>query len=183
MAFIETLKVRRGSITLKEICEEVDAIGDVEEGVSLSTISRSVKKLPSKLLYIPEKKVTHIARERFTRVNMIYTQLFLNYVNTKNPYTVKFFDEAGIKIPDIGTRYYGHSPIGERCIEVIRKSQSPNYTLNALTSLYDGVAYHNVLDGPRNTAQFLNFFDEVCQNTSPTTGRPLLECGDNLWTT
>ena len=85
---------------------------------------------------------------------MIYTQLFLNYVNSEEPYTLKLFDAAGIKVPDIGTKKYGHTPRGERCVEVIRKCQSANYTLNGLTSLYDGVAYYNVLDGPANTAQF-----------------------------
>ena len=49
-----------------------------------------------------------------------------------------------------------------------------------MTSLYDGMSYFNILDGPTNTIQFLNFFEEVCQNTSPTTERPLLECGDTV---
>lgn len=111
---------------------------------------------------------------------MIYSQLFIDYLNSKNPYTLKFFDEAGIKTPDVGTRVYGHAPVGERCIEIIRKCQSPNMTLNVLTSLYDGVGYFNVLDGPTDTVQFLNFFDEMSHKTSSTTGRPVLECGDTI---
>ena len=130
--------------------------------------------MPSGKLY-SRKKLTCLAKERFTHENMVYTQLFINYVNGKDPYTVKFFDEAGIQIPGVGTRLYGNSPIGECCIEVIRKCSSPNYTLNAMTSLYNGVSYFNILDGPTNTVQFLNFFDEVCQNTSATMDRPLLE--------
>ena len=179
LALIEALKARRGSITMREICDELDASGDVEESVSFSTISRNLQKLPSGKVYT-RKKITHIARERLTRVNMIYTQLFLSDVNSKDPYALKFFDEAGIKTCDVGTRQYGHAPIGERCIEVVRKCQSPNFTLNALTSLYDGVAYFNVLDKPTNTTQFLNFFDEFCVNTSPATDRPLLECRDRV---
>ena len=178
LELIEALKVRRGSITLQEICEELLAIGGFEENISSSTICRVIKnKMPSGKRYT-RKKVTHLAKERFTHANMVYTQLFLNYVNSKDPYMVKFFDEAGIQVPSVGTRPYGHSPIGERCVEVIRKCVSPNYTLNALTSLYEGVSYFSILEGPTNTIQFLNFFDEVCQNTSPTTQRPLLECGD-----
>jgi hypothetical protein len=179
LTIIEAMKVQRGLFTLKEICAELNDIDDVEESVPLSTISRSLQKLPLGKVYT-RKKITHITKEKFTRENMIYTQLFLNYVNSKKPYTLKFFDEAGIKTPDIGTRYYGHAPIGERCIEVIRKCQCLNFTLKALTSLYDGLAYFNVIDGPTNTAQFINFFDEVCQNTSPATDRPLLECGDTV---
>ena len=89
LALIEALKARRGSI-----CDELDAIGDVEESISFSTISRNLQKLPSGKVYT-RKKITHIARERLTRVNVIYTQLFLNYVNSKDPYALKFFDEAG----------------------------------------------------------------------------------------
>ena len=40
LALIEALKVQRGSFTLKEICAELDDIGDVEESVSLSLHSR-----------------------------------------------------------------------------------------------------------------------------------------------
>ena len=180
LELIEALKVRRGSITLQEICDELEAIGDFDGNISSSTVCRIIRnRMPSGKLY-SRKKVTRLAKERFTHANMVYTQLFINYVNSKDPYTVKFFDEAGIQIPGVGTRLYGNSPIGERCVEVIRKCPSPNYTLNAMTSLYDGVSYFNILDGPTNTVQFLNFFDEVCQNTSATTDRPLLECGDTV---
>ena len=91
--------------------------------------------MPSDKRY-SRKKVTHLAKERFTHPNMVYTQLFVNCVNSKDPYTVKFFNEAGIQIPSVGNRLYGHS-IGECCVEVIRKCPSPNYTLNAMTLLYD----------------------------------------------
>ena len=44
--------------------------------------------------------------------------------------------------------------------------------------MYDEVGYSNLLDGPANTVNFLEFFHEASQNTSPLTGRPILECGD-----
>ena len=182
LELIKALKVRRGSITLQEICDELEAMGDLDGNISSSTICCIIKK-QNKILSdkrYSRKKVTRLAKERFTHPNMVYTQLFVNCVNSKDPYTVKFFNEAGIKIPSVGSRLYGHSPIGECCVEVIRKCPSPNYTLNAMTSLYDGVSYFNILDGPTNTIQFLNFFDEVCQNTSPTAERPLLDCGDTV---
>ena len=179
LELIEALKIQRGSISLSEICEELEALG-LQENISASTISRAIKnKMPSGKRY-SRKKITHLAKERFTPENMLYTQLFINYVSSKDPYTLKFFDEAGVRIPEVGTRLYGDSPVGERCVEVTRKCPSPNHTLNALTSLYDGVAYFSILDGPTNTAEFLNFFDEVCQSTSPTTERPLLEIGDTV---
>ena len=134
--------------------------------------------MPSGKIYL-RKKVTHLVKERFTHTNMVYTHLFVNYVNSKDTYTVKFF-EAGIKIPSVGTRLYRHSAVGERCVEVICKCPSPNYMLNAMTLLYNGVSYFSILDVPTNTIQFLNFFKEVCQNTSPTTERPLLEYEDTI---
>ncbi len=179
LEMIEALKVRKGSISLSEICEELAALG-LQGNIHASTVSRALKsKMPSGKRY-SRKKITHVAKERFTPENMLYTQLFMHYLSSKDPFTLKFLDEAGIRIPEVGTRLYGHSPVGKRCVEVIRKCPSPNYMLNALTSLYDGVAYFNILDGPTNTAEFLNFFDEVCENTSPTTDRPLLECGDTV---
>ena len=67
LTLIEALKTRRGSIIMREICDELDAIGDAQESVSFSAI-RSLQKLPSGKIYT-RKKITHIARERLTRVN------------------------------------------------------------------------------------------------------------------
>ena len=55
---------------------------------------------------------------------------------------LKFFDEAGMKIPDVGTHTYGHSAKGSRCVEVGRKLESPNTTLSMLVSL-SGPEYYN----------------------------------------
>ena len=44
------------------------------------------------------------------RENMLYTQLFINYLSSKDPRKIKFFDESGVKTPDVGTRLYGHAP-------------------------------------------------------------------------
>ena len=58
LTLIEALKTRRGSITMREICDELDAIGDVQESVSFSTISRSLQKLPSGKRYTRKKSLT-----------------------------------------------------------------------------------------------------------------------------
>ena len=174
LELIEVLKREKGSITLKEIYQELEILGDCAGNTSTSALCRVIKsKMPSGEAF-SRKKITQIARERF----IIYSQLFIDYVSSKNPYKLKFFDEAGVKTPDVGTRNYGHSPLGQRCIEIIRKCESPNIKLNLLTSLHDGVGYFNLLDGPTNTVNFLEFFHEASQNTSPLTGRPILECGD-----
>lgn len=177
LELIEILKAERGSISLKEIYQVVEQVGNVGGDISLSSISRAIK---SKLLSgenYSRKKITQIAAEKFTLENMLYTQLFIDYLSSKDVRTIKFFDEAGIKVPDVGTRLYGHSPVGERCVEVVRKKESPNTTLNMLVSV-NGPEYYNFIDGATDTAEFLNFFQEAASAMNMTTLRPVLEIGD-----
>ena len=51
---------------------------------------------------------------------------------------------------------YGNAPSGERCVEVIRKTESPNVTLNMLISL-QGPEYYTLLDGATNTMRFKSY--------------------------
>ena len=145
--------------------------------ISLSSISRAIKsKLPSGQRY-SRKRITHVTREQFTEENMLYTQLFVNYLSSKDPKKIKFFDESGVKTPHIGTRRYGHAPLEERCVEVVRKMESPNITLNLLVSL-DGPMHFNLVEGSTNTVQFLNFFSEASEATNMLSERPAIEVGD-----
>ena len=77
---------------------------------------------------------------------MMCTQLFINYLSSKDPRKIKFFDEAGVKTPDDGTRLYGNAPSGKRCVEIVRKAEAPNLTLNLLISV-NGPEHYNILDG------------------------------------
>ena len=178
LELIEVIKNAKGSISLSEIINILDELGDVEPGdVSLSTISRAVReRMPSGRRYT-RKKITHIATERLTVNNLLYTQIFMNYLSAQDPYHVKFFDEAGIKLPDQCTRTCGHSPAGERCVEISRKTQSPNFSLSALVSL-NGIEYAKVIDGSTNTLEFLQFFDEAGQSLNETFGLPSIYPGD-----
>ena len=174
LELIEILKIEKPSVSLAEIIsclEEMDG-----EEVSMATVSRALKhRLPSGPY--TRKKITKIALERFTQTNIFYTQLFINYLATKNPRRLKFFDEAGVKLPDVGTRLYGHSSAGTRCVEVMKKAESPNTTLNMLVSL-DGPEYYNLIDGATNTLQFLQFFEEAGNCVNLETGRPCLQVDD-----
>jgi transposase len=177
LELIETLKNVKGSMSLQEVYSVLEDFGDVGGDISISSISRAIKtKLLSGQRY-SRKRITHVALERFTEGNMLYTQLFINYLSSKPPRKIKFFDESGVKTPDIGTRRYGHAPVGKRCVEVIRKVESPNVTLNLLVSL-DGPVYFNIEDGSTNTAKFLNFFFEASEATNMFSGRPAIEVGD-----
>ena len=155
--------------------EEIEQLGG--EHISMSAISRAIKnRLPSRQQY-SRKKLTKVASERFTPDNLFYTQLFINYLSSKDPRRLKFFDEAGVKIPDVGTGTYGHSAKGTRSVEVARKLESPNTTSNMLVSL-NGPEYYNVVNGATSTVRFLSFFEEAGEAVDIETGRPCLEVGD-----
>ena len=64
--------------------------------------------------------------------------------------------------------------MGERCVKISRKVESPNYTLNLLLSL-NGAEYYNIIDGPTNTNKT---YQEAVNAVNITTGRPALEVGD-----
>ncbi len=104
------------------------------------------------------------------------TCFICNCLSSKDPKKI-FFYESGVKTPDIGTRRYGHAPLGERCVEVVRKMESPNITLNLLVSL-DGPVHFNLVEGSTNTIQFLNFFSEVSEATNMLSEHPTIEVGD-----
>lgn len=88
---------------------------------------------------------------------------------------MKFFDESGFKTT-VAHRFYGHSKIGERAIEVGKFIPNANITLNLYVSL-DGPAYFNFVDGPSNAQSFLNFWAEAAETFTPN-GVPAIEPGD-----
>ena len=66
---------------------ELSDFGDCSE-IPLSTISSHVRnKLPSAKNY-SRKRLGKCAGERFTHENLVYTQLFLDYLSDKDPCTV-----------------------------------------------------------------------------------------------
>jgi hypothetical protein len=67
-----------------------------------------------------------------------------------------FFDECSV-IKTTGNRHYGHSAVGSPAIEVQRYASNANYTVNLLHSIF-GVDHANILIGPSNGLELLNFF-------------------------
>ncbi|XP_044167748.1 uncharacterized protein LOC122951772 [Acropora millepora] len=173
---LETIVQGKGSTSLKEIKSELSNFGDCGE-LSLSTLSRHVRKnLPSGKDY-SRKRLGKCAGERFTHENLVYTLPFLDYLSDKDPSSVKFFDETGFQLPDSGHRVYGYSPVGEPCFDVRRYLSTANITLNFLAGV-DGLKYANIVQGASNSNEFLRFLSEVSQTVDPNTLRPVLEVGD-----
>jgi len=71
---------------------------------------------------------------------------------------------------------YGNSYLGEPAIELQKYTSNANYTLNLLHSRH-GVDYYNILRGPSNGMEMLNFFDEALA-VDRVDGSPILEHGD-----
>ena len=170
---VQLLIKSRPSITYKEIKENVEAYSTTT--ASISAIGRAVRdRLPEgKMTW---KKMIRPAAEKFTPDNIAYCQSYVNFMSTLDPFRVKFFDEAGFKLPDCANPQYGHSVKGQPCVEIMRNSQTPNVTLNLLCGL-NGVMYANTINGASNTVEFLNFFHEASQFTQPD-GNSILEYGD-----
>ena len=138
----------QGSTSLREIQKELIQHGDCEN-ISTSTISRQVRKNAVTRQNYSRKHLGKCASERFTHEDMVYTQIYLDYLADKDPAAVKFFDESGFQLPDSGHRNYGYSPVGEQCVDVRRYLSTSNHTLNFLAGI-DGVKYANVIQGACN---------------------------------
>ncbi|CAB3980106.1 paired box Pax-9 isoform X2 [Paramuricea clavata] len=81
---LETIVQNRGSTSLKEMQTELSEFGDCGD-VSTSTISRHVRnRLPSMKNY-SRKRMGKCASARFTHENLIYTELYLDYLAAKTP--------------------------------------------------------------------------------------------------
>ena len=123
------------------------------------------------------KKIGGIAQERFTIHNMAYTQLYIDYPFQKDPHKIKFFDEFGIKLPFALSRHYGHALRGGRALEIQRYMETDNMTVNLMASVA-GVCYVNTVDGPVDTINFLQFFQEADNSLDPITHQPCLKAED-----
>ena len=88
---------------------------------------------------------------------------------------IYFFDECSVIVTS-GNRVYGNSYIGEPAIEIQRYASNANYTPNLLHSV-NGVDYFNVLRGPSNGMELLNFFNEAL-SVNRVDGSTILENGD-----
>lgn len=177
LELIEVLKPDKPSMTFGELLREINEYCYIPGDINKVTVNRAVRKSMKDEQW-SRKKMCRPAAEKFTPANIAYCQAYVNYISTIDPYKIKFFDETGIKLPDVANPSYGHSPTGTRCVEVFRNVQSPNITLNVLCGL-DNIMYANTVRGATDTLKFLQFFHEASQNIQPE-GRPILEYGDHI---
>ena len=102
---------------------------------------------------VPKENLTDNAQERL--------HAYLTLCSTCDPRSVHFFDESSV-IKTTGNRNYGHAPVGQRAVEIQRYASNATYTVNLLQSIF-GVDHVNILPGPSNGLELLNFFAEALQ--------------------
>ena len=100
-----------------------------------------------------------------------YLQAISRYPASK----LHFFDESSV-IKTTGNRKYGNATVGERAIELQRYASNATFTINLLHSVI-GVDYFNILQGPSNGLELLNFSDDALQ-VERANGSAALERGD-----
>lgn len=175
--FVQFLKTDRPSMAIGEVLDKVNQFCNVHGGTSKSSLQRTItdKMNDGKWSW---KKLVRPHAEKFTAANVQYCQQYLNYIHTINPMNLKFFDESGLKLPDVGKPNYGHSRVGTPAVEIVRYMNSPNITLNLLCGL-DGIIYANTIDGSSNSLTFLNFFEEASEVILES-GAPAFTYGDHV---
>ena len=72
-----------------------------------------------------------------------------------------FFDESSVVVTSANRRC-GHSAIGTPAIEVQRYASNAIFTVNLLHNIH-GVSDFNILRGPSNGLELLNFFEEALE--------------------
>lgn len=172
--FIEYMKLQRPSATSLHIHSEISSVSTTE--VVARTINNAIRS------YLPKqwthKKIKHVARERFTYVNLVYTETYMELIHQVDPYRLQFMDESGFKLPEVCNPLYGHAPRGERAIEIVRYHSAPNVTLHLLAGL-GGVSHLKVTPGASDSITFMNFITE-CVHTATEYGVPALKPNDIL---
>ncbi|XP_069109732.1 uncharacterized protein, partial [Argopecten irradians] len=102
-----------------------------------------------------------------------YIASLLNYA----PSQMHFFDEASVDTT-AGNRTYGHSSRGKRAHEIQRYASNLKLTVNACCG-YFGLDYYDVIQGPSNAMEMVNYFDEALRQTNDL-GNPVFSVGDVL---
>ena len=123
------------------------------------------------------KRVSMSISNRFILPNLQYTQRFLQYVNNKDPFTLKFMDEMGFILTD-GNKIYGHSARGTPCVAVTKYHTKTHFTVSLIVGV-SGVKYVKIVEGSSNSIDFLQFLGEA-ENSYTDNGEKVFQRGDSL---
>ena len=171
--YVESEKLSKPSVYTTEIQQRLlfDGISPPGQLPSESGIKKCIREDCK----MTKKKISPVPTESLSQENSEYTDYFLDHVAQRDYWKVHFFDESSV-IVTAGNRVYGNSYLGEPAIEFQRYASNANYTLNLLHSIH-GVDYFDVLRGPSNSMELLNFFNEAL-SVNRADGTTILENGD-----
>ena len=175
ITYTEYCKRQQPSISAKEIQQKL-----VENNVCLPQnlpSEPSVSRIVRHDLGYSYKRLCVVARESLTDSSEEKLINYLSVCSTLDPTSMHFFDECSV-IKTTGNRHYGHSLIGKPATEVQRYASNANHTVNLLHSIF-GIDHANILIGPSNGLELLNFFQE-CLQIEDMFGNPVLKPGDTV---
>ena len=173
LEYIVIRKVRKPSVYSSEIQQRLKLDGVVHPA-NLPSVSQ-INKVIRKDLVMTRNKITTIPLQSTTPGTTAALDDFLTEIADMNPTTLHFFDESSV-IKTTRNRKYGSAPLGEPAFEIQRYASNANFTINLLHS-FCGMDFYNILEGPSNGLEMLNFFDEVLQEQRAD-GSAVLERGD-----
>lgn len=173
LEYIEVQKQMKPSSYASEIQNRLLLDGVVHPN-DLPGKSQINKRLREDLLFTKKKlTVKPLESDKPDAINRQnnYLQAISRYPAIK----IHFFDESSV-IKTTGNRRYGNARVGERAIELQRYASNATFTINLLHSVV-GVDMFNILQGPSNGLELLNFFDDALQ-VERADGSAALERGD-----
>ncbi len=172
--FVEYIKTTKPSTFASEIQQSL-----IDHGICTPNSvpsSSTIGDIVNKDLNFTFKKLSPCPAESLTIPNRVRTLNYIMFMSEQDPSRVHFFDEASVT-KTTPNHVYGHSKKGQPAVEVKRFTSNCNYTVNLLHSRF-GVDHFNILDGPSNGFEMLNFFDECLNLVDPVYGNPILSNGD-----
>ena len=170
---VELYKTKKPSIYSREIREKLvtDNICNVNNVPSRRTLAHAINNE----LIFTRKKLSVIPSESLTAASQETLMEYFDNISEFPARNIHFMDEASV-VRTTGNRRYGHAFVGERAMEVCRYSSDANFTVNLLCG-YFGVDYYNIVEGPSNGMELLQFFEEALEQTYEN-GNPILGAGD-----
>lgn len=174
---MEFLKQEKSSLPYKLVKDVLENYSTLDGGTSLTAIGNVIRnKLPEGPY--TRKRLTKASAEKFTPVNTVYCQQFLNTLSALPPEKLEFFDEAGVH-SGTGNPAYGNSLEGEIAVEIISGNKKGVNVMLSLLCVLEGVLYANTVEGVSDSTNFLSFFAEAGQATTAL-GNPAIEFGDYI---
>ena len=173
LEYIEVQKRMKPSTYASEIQNRLLLDGVVHPN-DLPGTSQINRRLREDLMF-SKKKLTVCPCEAEKPGALDWQNEYLQAISRYAARKLHFFDESSV-IKTTGNRKYGNARVGERAIELQRYASNATFTINLLHSVV-GVDYFNILQGPSNGLELLNFFDDALQ-VERANGSAALERGD-----